>query len=122
VGRELRVFKYWLFIAMAACVIASLLFFVPGGNIRTGPKKLFDKGISLPISAFEASNDVIAKIEFKNSQVNQIDEIVEWYKKRRFNIVTDNSETNGFGPNGISFVIRSTNQATVLVIKEWKDF
>ncbi len=44
------------------------------------------------------------------------------YKKRRFNIDTNNSETYGFGPDGISFVIYSTNQATVLEIKEWKDF
>jgi hypothetical protein len=122
VRRELRVFKYCLFIAAAIFVVASLLFLIPGGNIRTGPKKLLDKGLSLPISAFEASNGVIAKIEFKNSQGNEIDEIVAWYKKRRFNIGKDNSETYGFGPDGISFVICSTNPARVLVIKEWKDF
>ncbi len=120
--RELRVFKYCLLIAAAAFVVAYLLFLFPGGDIRTGPKKLLDKGLSLPISDYEASNDVIAKIEFKNPQVNEIDEIVEWYKKRRFNIETDNSGTYGFGPDGISFVIHSTNQETVLVIKEWKDF
>jgi hypothetical protein len=121
VRRELRVSKFCLFIAAAALVVASTPLLFPGGNIRTGPKRLLDKGLILPISASEASNDVIAKIEFKDSQTNEIDEILKWYSWRGFNIVPGGLGIHGFGPHGISFVICSTNQAQLLMIKEWKD-
>jgi len=83
------------------------------------PKIVLDKGLSLPISASQGSPREIARFQFDKAQTS---DVLKWYKSRGFNIDADNSETHGFGPDGISFSIYNTNQAMVLVVREWKDF
>ena len=114
----MKMFKYYLVIPALALIIVISLRWFQSPNYNYVPQMLHDTGLSLPISASEQSLGVIAKIEFNKAQVN---DILDWYGKRGFKMVADSSQTNGYGPHGVSFSICSTNQAMMLVITQWKD-
>jgi hypothetical protein len=82
------------------------------------PESFAGKEIKLPISVTERSQGVIAKIELNKTEFK---DVLEWYRKRGYSIVADSSGANGYGPQGISFELYTTNQAAVLVLSEWKD-
>jgi hypothetical protein len=115
----MKAVKYTLMISALAFILISSLWLCERAERGWVPKILLDKGLSLPISASDGSPRVIARFQFDKAQTS---DVLKWYKSRGFNIGADNSETYGFGPDGISFSIYNTNQAMVLVVREWKDF
>jgi len=109
--------RYFL-IAASLLAVAGIVFLV----IKPQPLYPSDFLVGcqpIPINISEQERDVVAKFELKD---NRIDEILVWYRNHGFNIATDSSSTNGYGPHGISFSIHAENQMCVLVVSEWKDF
>ena len=94
-------------------------FVTPCGSEKHYPGDILASSPTLPISPFERSNDVIAKFEINRDQVPGV---LDWYRNRGFNTVADNTQTNGYGSHGISFVIATTDQILTLVVKQWKDY
>ena len=73
----------------------------------------------LPISSADASNNVVARFVINGVNVN---DVLSWYQTHGFTMVADSSQTNGYGPDGVSFIIYGTNQTLNLMILQWKDF
>jgi hypothetical protein len=83
------------------------------------PHKLLDGCPQLPISESEQARGVVAKFEIKGDQVS---DLLEWYRSRGFSTAADSTQTNGYGPHGLSFVMSVTNRVLTLVVTQWKDF
>jgi hypothetical protein len=115
--RKTKLARYFL-IAATLLAVAGIVFVV----IKPQPIYPSDLLVGcqpVPLNKSEQEHDVVAKFELKD---NRIDEILVWYRNHGFNIATDSSSTNGYGPHGISFSIHAENQICVLVVSEWKDF
>lgn len=102
---------------LAAAIVACVLWWWK--HNKTSP--YYPENLSssrLPISPAEQSNDVIAKFEINTAQVNRV---IEWYRDRAFSTGSDSEQIYGFGPDGVSFSLYTTNKARTLVVKQWKD-
>jgi hypothetical protein len=99
-------------------VFVFMIFVFNGSFMEYYPHKLLENCPHLPISSSDKSNDVIAKFDLENIQ---IDRVLEWYGGRGFTTDAFGSEAYGFGPHGVSFDIFATNGARTLVVKQWKD-
>jgi len=101
-----------------AVAVVVMLFFKYDSN-EYYPVKLFAACPHLPVSKSEESNGVIVKVELSQSQAG---DVLGWYARRGVSLARDSVQTNGYGPDGISFMISGTNQVLRLTVSQWKDF
>ena len=115
---RISVAHLWVGVILLA-LFGSFLWWVLNESQVAYPSKMLDNCPKLAVSVADESNNVVAKFEINQAKVSNV---LKWYKGHGFTIAVDNSQTNGYGLHGLSFVIYGTNQTLMLVVSQWKDF
>lgn len=109
---------YMLLGVLLTGIFVLIILAINGNFMEYYPHKLLESCPHLPISSSDQSNDVIAKFDLDNVQ---IDRVLEWYRVRGFTTYADSSQACGYGQHGVSIWVFATNNIRTLVIKQWKD-